>query len=102
MIETDHIGLVKCRQPINTDGDAAPECRFAAPGVLNAKAVKHLLEQAVLTEYQHVAGIKQRNHQQWAIATPGKSRTQVLHQRVELRQMALRLLLFTQQVGHFQ
>ena len=102
MVETDDIGFVKCRQPVDANANASPECRFAVPGVFNTEAIKHLLEQAVFAKHQHVTGIEQRDHQQRTIAAPGKTRTQALHQRVELRQMALRLLRFAQQIGHFQ
>ena len=43
-VETDDIGFVKCRQPVDANANASPECRFAVPGVFNTEAIKHLLE----------------------------------------------------------
>lgn len=102
MIKTDHIGLVKRRQPVDANANAAPERRFAAPGVFNTKAVKHLLEQAVFAKHQNVARIEQGYHQQRTVAAPGKTRLQARHQRLKLRQVALSLLRFAQQVSHLQ
>ncbi|VGQ08501.1 hypothetical protein SB00610_05312 [Klebsiella quasipneumoniae subsp. similipneumoniae] len=102
MIETDHIGLVKRRQPVDANADTAPERRFAAPGVFDAKAIEHFLEQAVFAKNQYMARIEQGDHQQRTVAAPGKTRLQARHQRLKLRQVVLSLLCFAQQVSHLQ